>query len=148
MLADRRLETPMSCVGRAASPARPRDIVSRVVPLLEHRTAHFRAHERRHVQLEGALTYPAGGNEPVGVKVLNIGLAGAGIACHVIVRQEDRVLLTLYSHALLDPLPLAGRVAWVQIPQVGGLVYAGVAFEVPERSQVLTLFQLIGALTF
>jgi len=108
---------------------------------------HFRAHERRYVQLEGALWHP-GGSEPVGVKVLNLGLAGAGLACNVILRKEDRIMVSLLSNALLDPLVMAARVAWVQVPARPGLLYAGIAFELPDRSALLTLFQLIGTLTF
>jgi hypothetical protein len=113
----------------------------------ERRTAHFRAHERRFVQVQASLWHP-GGVEAVPAQVLNLGLGGAGITCHTSLRQEDRVMLTLMSQALLDPLILAARVAWVQVPQRDSRVYAGVAFEAPDRSALLTLFQLIGTLTF
>ena len=113
----------------------------------ERRTAHFRAHERRHVQLEGALWHP-GNAEPVGVKVLNLSLAGAGIACTVALYQDERLMVTLLSPSLLDPLALPARVAWTAIAEEPGLVYGGLVFELPERSSLLTLFQLIGTVTY
>jgi hypothetical protein len=132
----------MSC--RAAT--RPLISSGRVSHLVERRTAHFRAHERRHVQLDGALWHP-GATEPIAVKVLNLGLAGAGIACKLGVRKEDRITLTLLSDSLLDPLPLPGRIAWVQASEGLGLLYSGIAFEIPDRTQLLTLFHLIAAVT-
>jgi hypothetical protein len=61
---------------------------------------------------------------------------------------EDRVMLTLASPSLLDPLALPARVAWVQAQVGHALRYGGLAFEAPDRSALLTLFQLVGTLTF
>ncbi len=99
------------------------------------------------MQLEATLWHP-GSTEPAAAKVLNLGLGGAGVTCPVMLRQEDSVMLTLLSPTLLDPLVAAGRVAWVQVPDRPGLIYAGVAFDMPDRGSLLTLFQLIGSLTF
>jgi hypothetical protein len=98
------------------------------------------------VQLSASLWHP-GGAEPISAQVLNLGLGGAGIACNAVLRVEDGTMLTLDSPTLLDPLVLGARVAWVTVPPRPSLVYAGLAFEVPERGALLTLFQLIGALT-
>jgi Tfp pilus assembly protein PilZ len=112
----------------------------------ERRTAHFRAHERRVVQIQASVWHP-GGAEAASVNVLNLGLGGAGISCQAVLRAEDRVMLTLQSESLLDPLALAARVAWVlPAPGTGGR-NAGLSFETPDRSALLTLFQLIGTLT-
>jgi len=119
----------------------------RVLPSADRRPAHFRAHERRFVQIHASLWHPDG-TEPMPVKVLNVGLGGAGIACQSVLRQEDRVLLTLLSQTLVDPLVLAARVAWVQGPARPAWLYAGLDFETPDRSVLLTLFHLIGALTY
>jgi hypothetical protein len=118
----------------------------RVVTSGERRTAHFRAHERRYVQLHASLWHP-GAVEPVRAQVQNLGLGGAGIACQTVLRTEDRVMFTLLSDRLLDPLSLPARVAWVHVPDRTGLLYAGLCFETPDRSALLTLFQLIGAVT-
>ena len=111
----------------------------------ERRTAHFRAHERRPVLLTASVWHP-GGSDAAPAQVINLGLAGAGVSCPTLLRQEERVMLTLQSQHLLDALVLGARVAWVQMPQRGGLYYAGLAFEAPERGALLTLFQLLGTL--
>ena len=81
-------------------------------------------------------------------QVLNLGLGGAGISCRTTLRPEDQVMLTLMAPSLLDPLMLPARVAWVRAPELSGFLYAGLGFEAPDRTALLTLFQLIGALTF
>jgi hypothetical protein len=113
----------------------------------DRRTAHFRAHERRLVQLRASVWF-AGAEERAQAQVLNLGLGGAGIASRASLRQEDHVMLTLLAPSLLDPLVLSSRVAWVRLPQRSGFLYAGIAFEAPDRTTLLTLFQLIGTLTF
>jgi len=118
-----------------------------LIPPSERRTSHFRAHERRALQLQAAVWHP-GRVDQAQAYVFNIGLGGAGVACATSLRPDDRVMLTLFSTSLLDPLALAARVAWVQTPQQTELLYAGFAFEAPERHALLTLFQLISALTF
>jgi hypothetical protein len=112
----------------------------------DRRTAHFRAHERRHLELD-ALLWRAADSEPVAAKVLNLGLGGAGLAFTAQLRQEDRLTVTLLSPSLLDPLIANARVAWVHAPGGSPLSYAGLAFEALERSTLLTLFQLISTLT-
>ncbi len=118
----------------------------RVTTPSDRRSAHFRAHERRVVQLQASLWHP-GNPEPAWAQVVNLGLAGAGIACPDVLHQEDRVVMTLLSASLLDPLVLPARVAWVDVPPRPALVSAGLAFELPERSALLTLFQLIATLS-
>ena len=112
----------------------------------ERRTAHFRAHERRPVQLRASVWFP-GSEERAHAQVLNLGLGGAGIACRAPLRQDDRVMLTLLAPSLLDPLVLPSAIAWVRAPQQTAFLYAGVAFDAPDRTALLPLFQLIGALT-
>jgi hypothetical protein len=118
-----------------------------VQALGDRRTAHFRAHERRFVQAQASVWHP-GRVEQTAAQILNIGLGGAGIACPGHLREDDRVMLTVVSPQLLDALVLAARVAWVAAPQGTGFIYAGLAFEAPERAALLTLFQLITTLTF
>jgi hypothetical protein len=66
-------------------------------------------------------------------------------------------MLTLLAPSLLDPLVLSSRVAWVRLPERtshppasggAGFLYSGLAFDAPDRTSLLTLFQLIGTLTF
>jgi hypothetical protein len=118
-----------------------------VLPTGERRTAHFRAHERRFAQAQASIWHP-GRVEQTAAQVLNVGLGGAGIACAAALRPDDRVMLTLLSPNLLDALVLASRVAWVQALERDGYIYAGLAFEAPDRDALLTLFQLIATLTF
>lgn len=109
----------------------------------ERRTAHFRAHERRLVQLRASVWFP-GADERAASQVLNLGLGGAGVSTRASLRPSDLVMLTLLAPSLLDPLIMSSRVAWMRPPDRAGFVYAGLAFEAPDRTTLLTLFQLLG----
>lgn len=99
------------------------------------------------MQLSATVWHPVRVDQSA-ARVLNVGLGGAGIASPVVLREADRVMITFLSPSLLDPLPLAARVAWSLVPEQGDLFYAGLAFEAPDRAALLTLFQLIGTLTY
>lgn len=102
-------------------------------------TAHFRAHERRFVRLQASLWH-VGGVEQVPVQVLNIGLGGAGVACLAPLRPEDRVMLSMLSPGLPDPILLPARVAWVRGRQPVGVASAGLCFEIPIEVRSLPSF--------
>ena len=124
---------------------------------------HFRAHERRDVRLAVqlvSLTGPRSGLERQAV-VVDLSLAGAGVETDEPLVPGERLSLTMATPTMWDPLVIDAVVAWAHPPRVTAgnprvdaigrsktVARAGVAFDYPNASLVLSLFEMLETLGF
>lgn len=135
------------------SPSTPPSGLGPVAP--GPRLAHFRAHERRSVQLSAGLVGQAQGPARQ-VSIIDVSLAGAGLLTNEPLLLGERLEVSFTTPTLRDPLTLRAVVAWVQPPQADGEVdalggprstaRAGVAFEYPNPLTILAMFELLASL--
>jgi hypothetical protein len=124
---------------------------------------HFRAHERRDVRLAVqlvSLTGPRSGLERQAL-VVDLSLAGAGVETDEPLVPGERLSLTMATPTMWDPLVIDAVVAWAHPPRVvagsarvdaigrsKAVARAGVAFDYPNASLVLSLFEMLATLGF
>jgi hypothetical protein len=77
-------------------------------------------------------------------EVLNLGLGGAQVGVSEALAVGDRVTMSFAAPSRWDPLEVRGRVVWVRAGAGLEPTRAGIAFDVPNESVALALFQLIG----
>lgn len=107
------------------------------------RGGHFRAHERRVVSIGAYLRHERTGWVRE-AQVLDLSLAGAGLAIAEPVEVGTPVVLELAAPTLWDPLSLRGSVVWCQ--RRGGAdapARAGVAFEHDASESLVALVDVL-----
>jgi hypothetical protein len=124
---------------------------------------HFRAWSRRRVEL-GAMLRDRQTAEEEQVRVRDLGLGGACVELGEVEGSEDAlswpgvpglatllepeaaVTLELTAPTLWDPLPLRGKVAWLQRGAGGRAPRAGVRFEHHDSATLFALYKVLVAL--
>ena len=121
---------------------------------------HFRAHERREVRLAVQLVSLVGQRSGIERQalVVDLSLAGAGLETDEPLVPGERLSLTMATPTMWDPLVIDAVVAWAHPPRVTAAVdaigrsktvaRAGVAFDYPNPSLVLSLFEMLATLGF
>lgn len=122
--------------------------------------AHFRAHERREVRLSVLLVGLVGQRSGVErqAMVVDLSLAGAGLETDDPLVPGERLSMTLSTPTMWDPLVIDAVVAWAHPPRASTEVdaigrsrtvaRAGVAFDYPNATLVLSLFEMLATLGF
>lgn len=122
--------------------------------------AHFRAHERREVRLSVLLVGLVGQRSGVERQavVVDLSLAGAGLETDDPLVPGERLSMTLSTPTMWDPLVIDAVVAWAHPPRASTEVdaigrsrtvaRAGVAFDYPNATLVLSLFEMLATLGF
>ncbi|MDB5215407.1 MAG: hypothetical protein JWO86_3334 [Myxococcaceae bacterium] len=122
--------------------------------------AHFRAHERREVRLAVILVGLVGQRSGVERQavVVDLSLAGAGLETDEPLVPGERLTVTLSTPTMWDPLVIDAVVAWAHPPRASTEVdsigrsrtvaRAGVVFDYPNASLVLSLFEMLATLGF
>jgi hypothetical protein len=122
--------------------------------------AHFRAHERREVRLSVMLVGLVGQRSGVERQavVVDLSLAGAGLETDEPLVPGERLSVTLSTPTMWDPLVIDAVVAWAHPPRTSTEVdaigrsrtvsRAGVAFDYPNPTLVLPLFEMLATLGF
>jgi hypothetical protein len=122
--------------------------------------AHFRAHERREVRLAVILVGLVGQRSGVERQavVVDLSLAGAGLETDEPLVPGERLAVTLSTPTMWDPLVIDAVVAWAHPPRASTEVdsigrsrtvaRAGVVFDYPNASLVLSLFEMLATLGF
>lgn len=121
------------------------------------RPGHFRAHERRVVRLTVDLLGERSGAERQAV-VVNLSLAGAGLETDEPLVPGERLSITLSTPTMWDPLVVEAVVAWAHPPRPTTAVdslgrtrvvaRAGVAFDYPTPSIVLSMFEMLATVGY
>ncbi|MDB5212132.1 MAG: hypothetical protein JWO86_59 [Myxococcaceae bacterium] len=119
--------------------------------------AHFRAHERREVRLSVQVVGQRSGVERQAV-VVDLSLAGAGLETDEPLVPGERLSVTLSTPTMWDPLVIDAVVAWahpprpsIEVDSIGRsrtVARAGVVFDYPNASLVLSLFEMLATLGF
>jgi hypothetical protein len=119
--------------------------------------AHFRAHERRVVRLAVELMSSRPGLERQAV-VIDLSIAGAGLETDEPLIPGERLSITLSTPTMWDPLVIEAVVAWAHPPRPSQEVdalgrsrvvaRAGLAFEYPTSSVVLSMFEMLATLGY
>lgn len=120
------------------------------------RSAHFRAHDRREVRL--AVEVVGQRSIERQAVVVDLSLAGAGLETEAALTPGERLTLTLSTPTMWDPLVIEAVVAWAHPPRsspdldsIGRsrtVARAGVAFDYPEPSVALAMFEMLATLGY
>ena len=107
------------------------------------KVGHFRAHERRAVSIAALVRHERPGWVRQ-ARVLDLSLAGAGLALGEVLEVGTPVVLELAAPTLWDPLSVHGAVAWCQ-RQSGpdASARAGLAFEHDAPESLVALFDVL-----
>lgn len=118
---------------------------------------HFRAHERRRIDLAATLSAPddspsAGFDATFrqDVRVRDLGLGGAGVELLEVGSGEGsplgravKVTLEVMAPARWDPIVVSGSIAWIERGALGRRRRAGVRFDHRDPAALHALFQLL-----
>jgi hypothetical protein len=109
------------------------------------RVGHFRAHERRAISIDALVRHERTGWARE-ARVLDLSLAGAGLALAEPVDAGTPVVLELAAPTLWDPLALRAEVVWCRSQGVDpGPARAGLVFEHAAPEPLLALFDVLAA---
>ncbi|MBX3185810.1 MAG: PilZ domain-containing protein [Labilithrix sp.] len=121
------------------------------------RDGHFRAHDRRPVRLAVHIAGQRSGAERQ-AHVIDLSIAGAGIETEEPLVPGDRLSVTFATPTMWDPLVLTAVVAWAHSPRFTAevdafgrprsIARAGLAFEYPDPSAVLAMFEMLATLGY
>jgi hypothetical protein len=109
---------------------------------------HFRAHARRSIRLEAAVSDEFQRWSSAAL-VVNIALGGACVELERApeLRLDSGVALVVHAPSLWDPLALRARVAWIR-RDGQAKTQLGLRFEHLEQGGLYALFQLLGAQSY
>lgn len=101
---------------------------------------HYRAHARHGVTFAGELAL--GDAERIGVRVVDLGIGGAGVEIDRAVALGERVTLHVAAPSLWEPLVVAAEARWCQ-PRDAAAFRAGLRFALRSNRTLRSLLELL-----